>query len=417
MRLRRNAGSATPLPGSWPDEASPATIPSHRRSISRAVYLGLLAAGLCAALYSLMGYATFVEAPGVVDGGEAAVGVERTGRLERVFVMPGQEVKKGDRLAELSVLTEHSAAERVHREAQRLRAEAAGELERAAAKARERAASDLAEAARLRDDALRARADAGQARHEQRGLKRQIAELDEEIAAREELRLRGVIARSALVDLRVRRHALVGDRDGQGVRRRVLEENAVQLEAAALRLEDAAAVAPQEAIAGSNLASLEARAAQLDAEARQHEGLATQVLLAPVDGRIAWLEARSGEVVQPGSALVTLLPDSRPTVIAWPGAGTDDFPIGARVQVRGEGFAIGGTVEDQFLADRAKPRSLLRPYEREAVEAAILIRLDEAGATSARVASMVQVRRPRLSWLERWLVPAPTAAPERVARR
>jgi len=417
MRLRSIAGSATPPPNSAPREASAATTQTRRRSISRAVYLGLLGVGLSAALYSLMGFATFVEAPGVVDGGEAAVGVERAGRLERVFVEPGQTVRKGDRLAEVSVLTEHAAAERVHREAERLRAEAAGELERAAAKARERAVATLAEAARLRDDALRARADAGQARHERRGLVRQIAELDEEIAAREELQRQNILARSALVDLRVRRHALVGDRDGQGVRRRVLEENAGQLEAAAQRLEKAAADAPQEAIRSSNLAFLQARAAEADAEALQHEGLATQVLLAPVDGRIAWIEARSGEIVQPGPALVTFVPDSRPTVIAWPGARIDTFPVGARVQVRGEGFEVGGTVERLLLADRAKPRSLLRPYEREAVEAAILVRLDDADATSARAASMVQVRRPRLSWLERWLVPEPDVAPERVARR
>jgi membrane fusion protein len=413
MRLR----STTPHGPSL--VAAPTGVESEprRRSLSRALYLAALAVAALLGLRVLLAGALHATATGVVDRGETAVGVERSGRTEAVLVDVGQVVRKGEALAEVSVLEERTAAERARREAERLRADATAEVERAATRAREQAGDGLAEAARLRDDALRPRAEAEQAGREIAALRRQVAELDEELAAREELRRQEIVARSALVDLKVRRHELEGKREGLLRRRAVLEENVAQLLSAAERLDERVAEAPIESVKASQLAFLEARAAQLEAEARQHDRLAHQPVVAPVDGRVAWLEARPGEVVQPGRPLVRIVPDGTPAVIAWPGKALGSFPVGARVQVRGEGFTATGTVERTLLEDRAKPDSLLRPYQRAAVEAAVLVRLDETASASVRAGSVVEVRRPRLRLLERWIAPPPPPEPEHLARR
>ena len=109
----------------------------------------------------------------------------------------------------------------------------------------------------------------------------------------------------------------------------------------------------------------------------------------------AVIAVEPGEVVDAADPILRIVPDRAASVLAYPQQDLEGFFLGARVTVHGPAFEGTGTVVQVLPADRARPPTLLRPYEREAVGPVVVIRVDEQRQGQLRAGGVLEVRRLR----------------------
>lgn len=80
----------------------------------------------------------------------------------------------------------------------------------------------------------------------------------------------------------------------------------------------------------------------------------------------------------------------------------EGFPLNERVHITGAGFRALGTITEISVADRERPLSLLKPYEKAVIGPAVLIQVDEVKHGMIRAGAEVKVSRAAVSLLH-WI--------------
>jgi len=80
----------------------------------------------------------------------------------------------------------------------------------------------------------------------------------------------------------------------------------------------------------------------------------------------------------------------------------EGFPLNERVHIAGAGFRALGTIIEISVADRERPMSLLKPYEKAVVGPAVVIQVDEVKHGTVRAGAEVKVSRAAVSLLH-WI--------------
>jgi multidrug resistance efflux pump len=275
------------------------------------VLLGALSVGALAYYLVSTGSSSERVLQGTVDANEVAVNAMITGRITRLAVQEGQDVKAGDLVAELDAAELASARDASAATALSSQGDTAG----AAASARaalSASQASLAETAanRVNQEAL---------------TKRMVALAESGVASSQ-------------------------DRDSA-----VQALKAIQAREKASRDQVAAAEAA--------LGAAQARTHQAEAARATTAGAAARVgytrILAPISGKVSLWAAREGEVVNPGAAIVTLvdlgqtwvyagLPETEADTVQLGDALTVRMPGGAKV----EGRVILKAAEGEFATQR-----------------------------------------------------------------
>jgi pyruvate/2-oxoglutarate dehydrogenase complex dihydrolipoamide acyltransferase (E2) component len=125
-------------------------------------------------------------------------------------------------------------------------------------------------------------------------------------------------------------------------------------------------------------------------------------VVAPEDGRVSWFRVKVGEVVVVGTPILQFVPDRPAVAVIYPGKHVEGFPLNERVYITGAGFRALGTITEISVADRERPLSLLKPYEKAVVGPAVLIQVDEVKHGTIRAGAEVKVSRAAVSLLH-WI--------------
>jgi multidrug resistance efflux pump len=275
------------------------------------VLLGALSVGALAYYLVSTGSSSERVLQGTVDANEVAVNAMITGRITRLAVQEGQDVKAGDLVAELDAAELASARDASAATALSSQGDTAG----AAASAR--AALSASQASLAETAANRVNQEAF--------TKRMVALAESGVASSQ-------------------------DRDSA-----VQALKAIQAREKASRDQVAAAEAA--------LGAAQARTHQAEAARATTAGAAARVgytrILAPISGKVSLWAAREGEVVNPGAAIVTLvdlgqtwvyagLPETEADTVQLGDALTVRMPGGAKV----EGRVILKAAEGEFATQR-----------------------------------------------------------------
>ena len=276
---------------------------------------------------------------GTVDANEVIVSPKITGRIERLTVDEGSEVKQGDLIAELdsAELAAQQRAATSNLEAQRSRVAESRASEQSAMGT---TSSDVANA-RARLQAARAALAEAQADLEriQTDQSRIVSLADQGVASRQE------------------RDQINAQVKAQQARVASAAENVGAAEA---ELKAAQARTHQAQAAASTVATTRAQALAAEAERAQAEArLGYARVLAPVSGTVSMRVARQGEVVGPGSPIVTII-DLGDTWVRAPLPETyaDRIALGDTLKVRlpsgqiVDGKVIFKAVESDFATQR-----------------------------------------------------------------
>jgi len=334
---------------------------------------------------------TEVPLVGVVTGNEVVVSPKIAGRIERLLVNEGSEVKQGQLIAEL---------DRAELEAQRdFYAANIRSLE-----ARVGAAKKTWGMTDAQTEASLARAVAT--------LNASKAQLEEARAdlARAELDGQRTVAlfQSGVASAQDRDRAETTLRGAQA-RVKSLQD---QVKAQEAELALARANRQQLGVQQSDLASTEAQLMQARAsEAEAVTRLGYTEIVAPLDGIVSVRVARQGEVVQPGSPIVTIIDIDHLWVRAdVEESYVDSIQLGERLKVRlPSGNVLEGTVffkgvENEFATQRDVSRTK-RDIKTFAIKVAVP---NEGRRLVAGMTATVLLPPPakKKSWLARWVGPA-----------
>jgi multidrug resistance efflux pump len=366
---------------------------AFRKSFSRIFYLCLLFAGMILGLQYIVGLMFVSTASGIVHSGLSQIGADVDGRVLEICVQEGVPVKKDTLLARIAVPGGDAAVRLASATATRLQAQIQAEHQRAVARGRQEASRLLEVVGDRRDRSLTARAELLATGVLIESHDAQIREIKKSIAALDRLNEQEIQAEHSYLDLRVQKLALEGKRDSLSKRCLVLESRIQQLVLEMQRLSKAAAAAENDAIEASRVALLEAELVEAKAQLELQRTLAIRRVTAPEDGKVSWFQLRTGEVVVVGDPVLQFVPDRPATVVVYPGKQLESFPERSQVHVIGAGFRAMGTVVDVSVADRERPISLLKPYQKSVVGPAILVRIDEVKHGTIRAGAEVKVSR------------------------
>jgi len=281
---------------------------------------------------------------GTVDANQVVVSAKITGRIERLNVDEGSPVQAGDVIAVLDTAEleaqQRAAAENVSSLQSRV-----AETQHTVVQTEGEAQSGVANAqARMQAARASLRQAEAQLVKVQTDNQRTVALAEQGVASKQDLD-------RSNADLDAQRAAVASLRD--------------QVRAAQADLATAQAKLHQIEVARSTVASTEAQAKQAEAqlnEAKARMGYTN--VLAPVSGTVSVRVARQGEVVNPGSPIVTIVDLSDTWVRAYlPETEATDIGIGDRVRVKlPSGQVVQGKVilkgaEADFATQRDVSRS------------------------------------------------------------
>jgi multidrug resistance efflux pump len=365
-----------------------------KRSLSRAAYLVILGALLLLGLRAAFFHIFVPTTLGVVDGGATRISADNAGRILDIRVVPGMNVKQGQVLVHL-VLANHGretalATARI----QRLGAQIESERARADAHARNSASRDSAIAATLRDKALASSAAVAAIVAQLTSAREQLLELEKDLQKFASMGKKKVIAETSYLDLRLRKLETSGSIKSLEGQLRWLEQKAESGILESDRLLERSVNSRDEALAASNVASLEAQLAEAQAELDMLKSYGRYEILAPRAGTVSWIHTHAGEFVQAGQLLLDIVPMEEARVIAYPEEDIEDFPVLCKVKLKGPGFEAEGHVEAWFAQDKQKPGTLLLPYQKMALSPAIAIRVDRVTKGVLRSGASVTVTNP-----------------------
>lgn len=237
---------------------------------------------------------------GTVDGNEIVVGSEITGRIVTMAVQDGQQVHAGELIATLSQNVQAAGVQA-----------AAQALAQAQAGARQSQATTAMLAASLPAKLQQAQAQQQQAQAQQQQAAAQVQSAQaawvnaQAIYQRtQKLTAQGVSSQEDLDNATASYHSAAAGRQAAQAAARAAARAVTAAEAA---VADARAQLRQLAVQRQQTAGLEAAARQAQAnQAAAEAQLGFTRVLAPVDGVITLRAARQGEVVMPGSPIVTV---------------------------------------------------------------------------------------------------------------
>jgi multidrug resistance efflux pump len=375
---------------------------AFRKSFSRITYLLVLIVGALVGLHHVVGLMFVSTAVGIVHSGLAELGADRTGRVLELCVRENVPVKKGAVLARIAVPDGDGSMRLAMATAARLRAQIVAERQRAVARARQESSRLLEQVSLLRDRRLAAQADLLETSILIKSYDAQIHEIKKSIAAFDELNRQQIQAEQSYLNLRVQKLDLEGKRDSLEQRRQVLEQRVREFTMETSRLEQGASASEQDAIEASNVALLEAELVEAQAQLELYQTRAISTVVAPEDGRVSWFQVRIGEIVVVGAPVLQFVPDRPAVAVVYPGDQLEGFPLNERVHITGAGFRALGTIIEISVADRERPLSLLKPYEKAVVGPAVLIQVDEVKHGAIRAGAEVKVSRSAVSLLH-WI--------------
>ncbi len=378
------------------------TVLAFRKSFSRIAYLLVLMTGALLVLYHVVGLMFVSTAVGIVYSGLSEIGADHAGRVREICARESVPVKKGTVLARIAVPDGEATVRLAAVTVVRLKAQIAAERQRAVARGRQEASRLLEQVGLLRDRRLVAQAELLEVSVLIKTHGAQIREIKESIAAFDELHRQEIQAAHSYLNLRLQRLALEGKRDSFSKRSEVLEHRMRGLMLEMKRLEQAVAAAERDAIESSSVALLEAGLVEAEAQLELHRTNSTSTVVAPEDGRVSWFQVRVGEVVVVGVPILQFVPDRPAIAVVYPGDQLEGFPLNERVHIVGAGFRALGTIIEISVADRERPISLLKPYEKAVVSPAVLIQVDEVKHGTIRAGAEVKVSRTAVSLL-RWI--------------
>ncbi|MFA5965205.1 MAG: HlyD family efflux transporter periplasmic adaptor subunit [Sphingomonas sp.] len=232
------------------------------------------------------------------DTGVAAIQPSRSGTITALFIREGQNVRANDRL--VVIRSEEDASN------------GASPGDRVAAAI---ADQDINLVARDSASRMALSAQIGQFRAQKAGLEEEIAALGSQISLQHELiasaqqeldRLRPVAERGFIngSEYRARQENLVSRRQQLAQ----LEQSRSSRRASAMEVDRSIAGAVAQARAQA--ADIGASRAQLAQQAANAAGARSYALRSPVDGRVTAVTARRGQIAQPGSSLLSIIPAS-----------------------------------------------------------------------------------------------------------
>ncbi len=260
-----------------------------------AAFAALLVVGAGASLLSRLAPAPLVVA-GTVDANQVLVSSQAAGRVAKLLVEEGQDVRAGDVIALLDPAEQEASLGSFKAQA--------SSLERQVDAAREAAASSAGEA---RHGLASAQAALGMA-------KATLAEASANARKQQDLARRMLaLAKAGAVSAQDRDDALRGQEAAEA--REQAARNGVAQAEAAVRSAEARThqgVAARENVRSALGQLASARALAAGAETR----LAYTRVLAPSDGRIGILAVRQGEILAAGGAIATLVDLKRTWVLA-----------------------------------------------------------------------------------------------------
>ena len=364
-----------------------------KRVLSRGIYLAILGLILLLGLRAAFFYAFVPETLGIVDGGATRISSAQPGRILDIRAVPGMKVLAGQTLMHLEIADHARETALAKAKVQRLGVQVESEKQRASARARDLASRESAKAADLRDKALASRASLAAITAQITSERKQLLEVEKDLAKFERMGSKKVIAETSYLDLRLRRLEISGRIKSLEGESHWLDQRVESGMLESDRLLERAQRATEEALAGSNVAFIEAQLAEARAALDMLEELGRIEIRAPAAGTVSWVLAKEGEFVQPGELLIDFVPSEEVRVIAYPEDGIESFPVRTRVHIEGPGFEAEGSVEAWYAQDRQIPGTLLRPYQQAAQSPAIAIRVDKVLRGVLRSGATVRVSR------------------------
>jgi multidrug resistance efflux pump len=280
---------------------------------------------------------------GTVDANQVIVSSQVLGRVQQLTVAEGQEVKAGDLIATLEPDELNAAKAATDATVRSLRAQI-GSMRATAASTSGDTESTVVNAEATQRAAADTLAEAAANRQSQELLTRRTVALAEQ----------GILSAQ--------------DRDSavQALRAAVAHEGAArnQVAAAEAALKAARARTSQARAALENVASTEGQWASAQAQASEAGArLGYTRILAPISGKVGIWAARIGEVVNPGTAIITIVDYQQTWVYASiPETEADAVQIGDRLKVRMPSGAIldGGVLVKLAEGDFATQRDVSR---------------------------------------------------------
>ena len=269
---------------------------------------------------------------GTVDANQVIVSAQVLGRIERLAVEEGQDVKAGDLIALLDPAELSAAKAATDATALSLKAQF-GAMRATAASTRGDTEQTVANAQATHSASAAALAEASASRQNQESLTRRSVALAKDGVLSDQDRETAVLA---LKGAQAREQAA---RD--------------QMAAAGASLKAAQARTNQAKAAQENVASMQGQWTSAQAQVAQAGArLGYTRILAPISGKVGLWVARQGEVVNPGNAIVTLVDLAQTWVYAaLPETEAEAIQLGDHLRVRMPG---GTKVDGRVLAKSAE---------------------------------------------------------------
>jgi len=291
---------------------------------------------------SVRGY-NGLELVGVVDANQVVVSAKITGRIEKLAVDEGSEVKQGDLIAKLDTAELAARQQAAAAAVASMKSQLSGSQ-----------ASEVLTKGTTTGDVANAHAQLQTAKASLSQSQADLVRIAADTRRTDDLAAQGVASEQEKQDADATLRA-------QQERVRSLEE---QVRAAQAALDSAQARLHQQHVAASTVAATRAQQEQAQAEVAQAEArLGYTNIYAPVSGTVSVRVAREGEVVNPGEPIVTLVDfDDTWVRASIPETDADHIGIGDTLQVRmpsGE-LVSGKVILKAAEADFATQRDVSR---------------------------------------------------------
>ncbi|MCK6550557.1 efflux RND transporter periplasmic adaptor subunit [Myxococcota bacterium] len=294
---------------------------------------------------------------GIIEGTEVAVTARLGARIEKVNVDEGDAVKAGQVLVELDCREQEAVL-------------AAAEAGLAAAKSRSIASTSQIDAAKGSASAALAGASATKAQREALEANRKLNERTLE-------RIRKLKASGVTTDIELDRYES---------QQRQLEEQALALESQMRAAQDQAGAATaqtQAARAQSDAARVAIEAAAADL-ARAKVAVGECQLVSPIDGYVLTRAFEPGEVVMPGSRVLTVVKlDPAETIFYLPNAELARATVGAKVTINADAYpgkTFPGTIASIAAKAEFTPRNIQTREDRDRLVYAVRVRIPNSTA-------------------------------------
>ena len=368
FRTQAQRQFSSPLEGS-----AHIALPISWQLIAYLVFGSLLAAIL---FLSFASYSRVETALGTItpEKGLSTIVPTRSGVLTDLAVTEGQEVARGDVLAQIR--TEEDSGGNLS---------AAEQVERAISQQDASLALQIGEANRA------AVAQGSQLAAQQAGLQSEIAQIRSQIAiqqglidtARDDLERAQEVAKNGFIsqrDLQVREETLLARRQG-------LSQLNQSLSAKRSALAESERAATQvSAQARAQAANLEAARAQVGQQAASTAGSRAYAIRAPIAGTISALTARAGQIANPQTPLMTIVPSGSAlqAELAVPSSAIGFVKPGQEVSLAVDAFPYQrfGTVKGLVLTVAESALSQQTPDGSVVSVYPVRVRLDEAAVTA-----------------------------------